>query len=307
MPLKSQEKQAVNEFFSNNSMYWKLIYQQDNNLTNQLYQISQRKRTILRFIDGLAGNGRFHILDVGCGAGELLGEMKKRGHHTVGMDLSREMVLAAREQTAGVPAENSGFTQGDIEAIPFADNLFDVVTCVGVLSYLKSEHRALEEMKRVLRPDGILVITLPNILRVNNLLDPYYFLTRVSKYTIRGFAGNGKNRVKSRNRNNGNSIYVRKYFYNQLGRLFRSKGFFKISTAGLGFGPLTFGGREIMIGSGPISLSNRLEKLSGIKILRFLNLFANHWVIYLANRVGDKNHISDCRQNPITIEETQST
>jgi ubiquinone/menaquinone biosynthesis C-methylase UbiE len=70
----------------------------------------------------------------------------------------------------------------DDEGLPFRDNHFDLVTCVGVLQYLEKDMDCLKEISRVSKPGGRIIVTLPNLHRLNTLLDPYYVFGRVPQY-----------------------------------------------------------------------------------------------------------------------------
>lgn len=54
------------------------------------------------------------------------------------------------------------FVKGDAHRLPFEDNSFDVVTCQTVLIHLKNPEKALAEMKRVVKPNGIVICAEPN-------------------------------------------------------------------------------------------------------------------------------------------------
>jgi ubiquinone/menaquinone biosynthesis C-methylase UbiE len=99
------------------------------------------------------------VLDICCGTGAVLLAFANRhpqGTH-IGCDFSRGMLLAARrkDSTGGVT-----FVQGNAAGLPFVDNLFQVVSCSHALYELKGEDRnkALHEMKRVVRKDGVVLI-----------------------------------------------------------------------------------------------------------------------------------------------------
>lgn len=98
-----------------------------------------------------------HVLQVDCGPGVLAAQLMAMGAHVVGTDLSAEAVRRARSR--GVAAQQLDL---DEAALPFADDEFDVV-----LSDSQIEHRVdyahyLDECVRVLRPDGWLVLCVPN-------------------------------------------------------------------------------------------------------------------------------------------------
>ena len=102
-------------------------------------------------------DGQERILDVPCGTGELEQRLLARwpGLYIVGVDLSREMLKQA--QAKNVP----GFvqwTRADICALPLADQSFDWVICANSFHYFRSPGTALRELRRVLRPNGRLVL-----------------------------------------------------------------------------------------------------------------------------------------------------
>lgn len=280
MPKENSQKQAVAKYFSENRLVWKDIYNEDNHSMNLCFQISRRKQAILHFVDELARGRTLGILDVGAGAGILLRDLLERGHQTMAIDISFEMVQTARETVAEGMVKKKDCVQADVEALPFGEERFDVVTCLGVLSFVPSENRAIGEMGRVLKPGGVLIVTLPNILRVNNFLDPYFYIEAGRLVKRKLFAGKRK-RQDGSVRVGNQAFDTRKYFYNQLKPLFAAHNLSEIKTVALGFGPLTYFKKQILTGRSFLLISGSLEKMAGLKIFRFLNFFTNHWVVYL--------------------------
>lgn len=80
------------------------------------------------------------------------------GGTAVGVDLSPTAIASAREQH-GQTAE---FHKGDLRELPFADEEFDGVVCFEAIVHLADPGRALGELRRVLRPDGLLLVSAPN-------------------------------------------------------------------------------------------------------------------------------------------------
>lgn len=97
------------------------------------------------------------VLDVGCGTGLLLERLfrERPSAKLTGVDASTAMLDVARDR---LPTEVT-LVEGNAEALPFADRSFDVVTSSSVLHYLREPSRGLEEMLRVLRPQGMLIVT----------------------------------------------------------------------------------------------------------------------------------------------------
>lgn len=99
------------------------------------------------------------VLDICCGTGAVL--LAFDGGHPqgtfVGCDFSYGMLTAARRKN---PFGQATFIQGNATSLPFADNIFHAVSCSHALYELKGEDRvkALHEMKRVVRKDGVVLI-----------------------------------------------------------------------------------------------------------------------------------------------------
>jgi 2-polyprenyl-3-methyl-5-hydroxy-6-metoxy-1,4-benzoquinol methylase len=107
----------------------------------------------------LLGRGPGSILDVGMGGGRLSGELHARGWTVTGADASEAMVALARRR---VPELAGSFRQSRIEALPFEQDSFDAVVALGVIEYAEDAGVALRELARVLRPDGVAVVSWPN-------------------------------------------------------------------------------------------------------------------------------------------------
>ena len=98
----------------------------------------------------LVGGAAGRTLDVGCGTGRNLPLFDARAR-VIGLDPTRDSLLAARRRAPGVP-----LIQGDAQALPFRDGVFDTVVSGLVFCSVPDPARGLAEVKRVLRPGGTL-------------------------------------------------------------------------------------------------------------------------------------------------------
>ncbi len=101
------------------------------------------------------------VVDVGCGAGiDTLIAAKKVGSEgrVIGVDMTPSMLKKARHAAEEMELANVEFREGYAEALPIADKWADVVISNGVLNLMPDKAAALEEMSRVLKPDGRLQI-----------------------------------------------------------------------------------------------------------------------------------------------------
>lgn len=103
------------------------------------------------------------ILEIGFGAGraiELVATQVANGHVS-GIDLSQEMVsAAARRNARAIKAGQVTLRRGDVTILPFAGSQFDKVFSIQTLYFWSDPLRAFAEISRVLKPGGMLVVTL---------------------------------------------------------------------------------------------------------------------------------------------------
>jgi ubiquinone/menaquinone biosynthesis C-methylase UbiE len=99
------------------------------------------------------------LLDVGCGPGTLTVDLARRvsGGRIVAVDQSAEVLAqaSAHAATSGVRVE---FSAGDVYALDYPDSSFDVVHAHQVLQHLTDPVGALREMRRVVRPGGVVAV-----------------------------------------------------------------------------------------------------------------------------------------------------
>lgn len=93
------------------------------------------------------------MLDAGCGTGLNLASMPGG---SIGIDLNPRNLALIRERLPDHP-----IVLGDIEAMPFEDQSFSTVVCTEVLEHVPYPATALEEMRRVLKPGGVLIGSVP--------------------------------------------------------------------------------------------------------------------------------------------------
>lgn len=116
---------------------------------NRLMTLGMDCRWRKRAVRGLKGD----VLDVACGTGDMVLELLKQGADVTGVDLSEEMLAIAKRKV-----ESGKWKVADAEQLPFGDASFDAVTCAfGVRNFVHLE-QGLNEMLRVLKPGGQLVI-----------------------------------------------------------------------------------------------------------------------------------------------------
>jgi len=99
------------------------------------------------------------LLDVGCGVGSITVDLAARvaPGRVVGVDVAEEVLATAREAARAAGADVR-FVAADACALPFDDASFDVVHAHQVLQHLGDPVAALREMRRVVRPDGVVAV-----------------------------------------------------------------------------------------------------------------------------------------------------
>lgn len=98
------------------------------------------------------------VLSVGCGTATLEIKLARLypSSSITGLDLSKKMLAIAKQKANKI--QNISFTEGDVDALPFLKNSFDIVLCLHSFHHYSNQINALKEMKRVLKKNGVLVV-----------------------------------------------------------------------------------------------------------------------------------------------------
>jgi SAM-dependent methyltransferase len=101
------------------------------------------------------------VLDLGCGTGELARALATSGMRATGCDISPEMLQRA---VSASPAETVDWVRLDLgwRELPFEPRTFDAVVASSVLEYVDDPVAVLRECRRVLRPHGVVLFTVPD-------------------------------------------------------------------------------------------------------------------------------------------------
>jgi SAM-dependent methyltransferase len=155
-------KRTVRTFFD--EIAWQAPYHEryQERTNNNAYDILTRKDAVLSCLARLRPNGG-RLLDVGCGPAVFTAELTARDFEVWGVDLSPEVVeLARRIANEGPRGDQAHFSVGDIEQLDFGNDTFDTVLAIGIFEYLPSDEAALAQVRRVLKPGGLAILSLQN-------------------------------------------------------------------------------------------------------------------------------------------------
>jgi ubiquinone/menaquinone biosynthesis C-methylase UbiE len=101
-------------------------------------------------------SGGFRVLDVGCGQGTITLGLAEAAGHVVGVDLSEKEFAEGRRWAAEHEIENVEFQVGSVDALAFPADHFDACLCHSMLETLDRPVDALIEIKRTLKPGGVI-------------------------------------------------------------------------------------------------------------------------------------------------------
>lgn len=121
------------------------------------FAIKKRRKQILEHIS----LERKIMLDVGCGNGLYILTFANSAKETIGIDISREGLAEAIKNKAELGGDTE-FIRASAEGLPLCDSTFDVVLLVEMLEHVRSQQKTLEEVNRVLKDGGYLLIYVPN-------------------------------------------------------------------------------------------------------------------------------------------------
>ncbi len=132
---------------------------QYNDLLNRSQDLyAQTKYEII--LNYLAPHQGLSILNAGCGSGELCLQLARAGHRVLGIDPAPEYIQLARTNARHCGVDNCTFLVSSIEKMA-AGEPFDCVMATDVLEHIEDDRFAFEKMARLVKPGGLLILTVP--------------------------------------------------------------------------------------------------------------------------------------------------
>jgi ubiquinone/menaquinone biosynthesis C-methylase UbiE len=167
----------------------------------------------------------------------------------------------------------------DVHALPFEAHTFDLVIAIGVIPWLHSERVALQEMQRVLKPGGYLLVTADNNARLNRILDP---LSSPLSAPLRIAAKSFLRLYGLWSPNSG--FRPKRHYPHEVNRFIGECSFKNLKSCTVGFGPFTLFGKPLFTDSIGVRVHRRLQTLASRRGLLPLRWTGSHYLV-LATKV----------------------
>jgi ubiquinone/menaquinone biosynthesis C-methylase UbiE len=216
MNAELQKRQAIDVHSEQADLFASRYGNVESNAYQDCFAYSRKRlqHCLERYLPEKGAGAR--LLDVGCGTGHQVAELRERGFTVAGVDGSPEMLEHARVLNPG-----ADLRLGDVESLPFPDASFDFILCIEVLRYLPDSLPCLREMARVLRPGGRCLVTALPLFNLNG----YWLVNRLAHLThVKGL------------------VPLKQYFVTSWGlrRNFLAAGFRTPTVHGVYFGPVNW-------------------------------------------------------------------
>lgn len=216
---------------------WHLDYNK-NILASDKLNLMKWHRKVLSLLPGnLEGK---KMLEVGCGNGDFSNFLSiNHKAHITGLDFSEESIKIAEQKKQQFGATTSSFTVGDAQNMYFDDNSFDIIVSCECLEHVPVPQKMVNEIFRVLKPGGIVVLTTENYFNAYAYFR-LYMMMRGKKFD----SGSGVQPIENF------------FFYWQVANMFKHAGFKSVKRESdeyvllllPGFDPATFTINEVKSG-----------------------------------------------------------
>lgn len=273
--MRVDHQDLVNARFGAEAEQWQAMYASRRGMASgtpgevRAEVIRERHTRALTWIDALSLPAGSRVLEIGGGAGLMTVALAQRGFQVEAVDASAAMVELTRRnvQEAGCEALVTARV-GDACALPFAEQAFDLVIALGVVSWLAKPEHGLQEMARVVRPGGYVLVTAFNALQLPCLIDPArHPLVRPAARQVRRFLEARGIRQPAAS--------VTYHSPAAFDRLLAATRLSRIRRATVGFGPFTLLGRPLLPDPLAIRLHHWLQHAAdrGLPLLSATGMF----------------------------------
>jgi 2-polyprenyl-3-methyl-5-hydroxy-6-metoxy-1,4-benzoquinol methylase len=262
-------------YFQAQATYWRDVYASDD---LQATIIRERHAAVLDWIHELPLASDSRVLEVGCGAGLLTTTLALRGFDVQAIDPVQAMVEQTRSHAVERGAtERVHVALGDVQRLKFPNEFFELVIAIGVIPWVDLPVRAIQELARVTRSGGYVIVSTANRIGLISQLDPLACpeLTPL------------KRRVKAMLVHTGHLQPLPSLAYHSnrfIDTTLVQAGLVKMRGRTLGFGPFTLLHRRVLPDRFGVALHHWLQSLAD----RDLPGFRSTGVAYLteARKVG---------------------
>jgi ubiquinone/menaquinone biosynthesis C-methylase UbiE len=246
----------VEEFFESDAAFWKVVYGRSDVFSAT---IQRRHAIALAWTDRLGLASETPVLEVGCGAGLLAVALGQRGLSVQAVDPAPAMVAQAqRRATEGGVGQRVRVSTGDVHALDLPDASVELVIALGVLPWLHTPERAVQEMARVLTPGGWLILSSDNRSALVDLLDPLRNPALAPlKVALKRTLGVGQPPAECPPRADRRK---------DTDRTLLASGLRKVDDTTCGFGPLTIFRRQLLPAGLGAGLERRLQALADRRV-----------------------------------------
>ena len=214
-------KEKAELYFEKNA----LRYKNDYYLRNRSHPKWIRHKIILQLVEEYVPSKEALILDVGCGPGMLAKDLAIKGYKGSGLDTSNMMIRLSKDLFKQLKKEDWNFLVGDVEKTEFKQGTFDCVIASGVIEYMLEDMKMLNEMNRILKPGGYLIINISNKLGYASSLNILTNLTKRIPYVMNFLSVIRKRVLKSEYGADNLGFTPRKHFLFTFKKSLRVSGF----------------------------------------------------------------------------------
>ena len=168
------DKKYIRNHFTNTAKVWqeKIYKSKDKQGKYEYYDKQYRFDYVVNMIPDTSALDH-RALDMGCGAGQLLPVLVKKGYQVYGIDVSQKMIDISQKICNEFEIK-ADLQLGDCEDLIFSSKSFYLYVAMGVIEYLDDDIPMLQEIERILSPGGIGIITLRNVRSVHVRWRHYY-------------------------------------------------------------------------------------------------------------------------------------
>ena len=222
---------------------WAEMYDSDTDSLQEASFRARRDAAVKYVLRVLPAGGR--VLDLGCGSAPVLSLLRGHGVSCTGLEYSEDMLQHAAARLRSMQLDAGDLHRGDCRETQFEAASFDVVVCLGVISYVEDYAVVLREIKRILKPGGYALVSFRN--QFNPILwDPALGLKTLAR------AATGHLRPEP--------YKIGRFMdFREFRRKMDDAGFEYRQFVGIGLGPIKFNRRALLPERASIRLSDSLS------------------------------------------------